>query len=171
MTEPDGRAVTTPPEDRPRVPVRAEEALAAIAMALICLITFANVVVRYTTNVSFAFTEEISVFLMVVLTLFGTAAAFATNRHIRMQFLTGRMSPAPALAAEILVMALSAALFAMLAWYGTRLFADDWKFDTTSPGIGVPQWIYTVWLPVVAALIAARILGRMVRLWRHRARS
>jgi hypothetical protein len=30
----------------------------------------------------------------------------------------------------------------------------------------VPQWIYTIWLPVFAALIALRIAGRLVRLLR-----
>ena len=54
------------PEDRPRVGTGVEEGIAAIAMALICVITFANVLVRYLTNVSFAFTEEVSVFLMAV---------------------------------------------------------------------------------------------------------
>ena len=67
------------PEDQPRVPIKIEEACAALAMALICVITFANVLVRYFTNVSFAFTEEFSIFLMVVLTLFGAAAAFARS--------------------------------------------------------------------------------------------
>jgi len=28
----------------------------------------------------------------------------------------------------------------------------------------VPQWIYTIWLPVLSALIALRIAGRLVRL-------
>ena len=86
------------PEDQPRVPVKIEEACAALAMALICIITFANVLVRYFTNVSFAFTEEFSIFLMVVLTLFGAAAAFARDRHIRMTFFVetpaGRHRPA-----------------------------------------------------------------------------
>ncbi len=42
----------------------------------------------------------------------------------------------------------------------------DWKFGTTSPGIGIPQWIYSVWLPVLALAIAGRALGRIVRLLR-----
>ena len=158
--------------DRPRVPVRIEEAFAAAAMALVVVITFANVIVRYFTNVSFAFTEEVSVFLMVVMALFGAAAAFANNRHIRMDFLLSRMPRALGHRVELAIMAISAALFAALAWYGTRLFLDDWQFGTTSPGIGVPQWIYTLWLPLLALLIALRILGRLVRLlrWGPRAR-
>ena len=77
--------------DKPRIPVGIEEFFAALAMALICLITFANVLVRYFTSQSFAWTEEFSVFLLVVLTLAGASAAFARNRHIRMEYFVGKL--------------------------------------------------------------------------------
>jgi len=154
------------PLDRPRVSVRLEEAAAAVAMALICLITFANVVVRYLTDASFAFTEEFSVFLLVVLTLVGAAGAFVRNRNIRVDYFAARMSAPIQRWLEVAGLLLTVALFLMVAWYGARFVADDWKFGTTSPGIGVPQWIYSVWLPVLALLIAARALGRVVRLLR-----
>ena len=154
------------PLDRPRVSVRLEEAAAAVAMALICLITFANVVVRYLTDASFAFTEEFSVFLLVVLTLVGAAGAFVRNRNIRVDYFAARMSAPTQRWLEVAGLLLTVALFLMVAWYGARFVADDWKFGTTSPGIGVPQWIYSVWLPVLALLIAARALGRVVRLLR-----
>ena len=153
-------------EERPCIPVRIEEFFAAMAMALICLITFANVLVRYFTDESFAFTEEFSVFLMVVLTFVGASAAFAKNSHIRMSFLVEKLQPRLAHYVEIAVMAAAAVLFTIIVWYGIRLLADDWNFDTTSPGIGIPQWIYTLWLPLLSAAITLRILGRIVRLVR-----
>ena len=152
---------------QPRIPVKVEEFFAALAMALICLITFANVLVRYFTDESFAFTEEFSVFLMVVLTFVGASAAFAKNSHIRMTFVVEKLPARAARNAELLVMAAAAMLFAFIVWYGVRLLLDDWKFETTSPGIGIPQWIYTLWLPVLCAVIVLRILGRIVRLVRR----
>ena len=148
------------------MPVAIEEFLAAAALAAICLITFANVVVRYFTAESFAFTEEISVFLMVVLALTGAAAAFVRNSHIRVTFFVERMRRGRAMRVELAVMLVSAALFAVIAWYGVRLVADDLQYETTSPGIGVPQWWYSVWLPVLAGVIVLRIAGRIVRLVR-----
>jgi TRAP-type C4-dicarboxylate transport system permease small subunit len=159
-----GAGAATPPEDRPRIGTGVEEGIAAIAMALVCIITFANVLVRYLTNASFAFTEEFSVFLLVVMTLAGASAAFARNRHIRMEYFVGKLGPRAHRGVELLVTLCGLALFAVLAFYGFYLFLDDWQYGTTSPGIGVPQWIYTVWLPVFSALIALRILGRLVRL-------
>jgi TRAP-type C4-dicarboxylate transport system permease small subunit len=116
-----------PPADRPRIGTGVEEGIAAIAMAAICVITFANVLVRYFTNVSFAFTEEFSVFLMVVMTFAGASAAFARNRHIRMEYFVGKL-PRPAhRAIEVIVTLCGFALFALIAWYGVRLFQDDWQ--------------------------------------------
>jgi TRAP-type C4-dicarboxylate transport system permease small subunit len=155
------------PEHRPRVPIKIAEACAALAMARICIITFANVLVRYLTNVSFAFTEEFSIFLMVVLTLFGAAAAFARDRHIRMTFIVERLPAAIARWLEMLVLLLGMLMFAVMAWYGYFLFLDDWQYDTTSPGIGIPQWIYSMWLPLLSVVIFLRILGRLVRTVRH----
>jgi TRAP-type C4-dicarboxylate transport system permease small subunit len=163
---PEHERASEQPVDRPRISLKFEEAVAAFAMAVICLITFANVVVRYLTDASFAFTEEISVFLLVVLTLVGAAGAFARNRNIRVDFFAA-MTPATIQRwLEIGGLLLTIVLFAMVAWYGGRFVVDDWKYETTSPGLGVPQWIYSVWLPVLALLIAARALGRVIRLLR-----
>lgn len=154
-------------EAPPRIPVKFEEFCAALAMALICCITFANVVVRYFTDASFAFTEEFSIFLMVVLTLFGASAAFVRDQHIRMTFVTERLPYGIARKLEYVVTFLGALMFGVVAWYGSFLFWDDWQYDTTSPGIGIPQWIYTIWLPLLSAVIVLRLIGRLVRLVRQ----
>lgn len=157
------------PDAGARVPVAIEEFAAALAMALIVLITFANVVVRYFTDESFAFTEEFSVFLMVVLAFTGAAAAFAKNSHIRVTFFVERLAPRAARRVELAVLAIAIGLFLVIAGFGVRLVLDDFQYETTSPGIGVPQWLYSVWLPVLAAVVALRIFGRVVRVLRGRA--
>lgn len=163
-------AVSAPPDrrDTPRVPIRIEEAIGAAAMAIICVITFANVVVRYLTDASFAFTEEISVFLLVVLTLIGASAAFARNRNIRVDFFVQKLPHSAQFAIEMTSMLLSAVLFAMVGWFGWKFFLDDWKFDTTSPGLGIPQWTYSIWLTVLSVVIVLRIAGRLIRTGRSR---
>ena len=54
-------------------------------------------------------------------------------------------------------------LFALIAVLSTRVVWDDYRFGETSPGIGVPQWWYTIWLPVMSVAIAGRALGLFVR--------
>ena len=151
-------------QDTPtRIPLAIEDTLTVLIMALLALITFANVVVRYFTSVSFAWTEEISIFLMVLLTVVGGSAAYARNRHIRIDLLVQRGSARRQWALARFGTAMVVVLFGMMAVLGARMVWDEYLFEETSPGIGVPQWWYTVWLPILSALIALRALGLYVR--------
>jgi TRAP-type C4-dicarboxylate transport system permease small subunit len=143
---------------KPPFTVKFEEALAAGAMALLCVITMANVVVRYLTNISFAFTEEISVWLMVFMTLVGAAGAFVKGHHISINFFVDRLAPATRRVVQLLGLCASTVMFATLAVFGTRMAYEDFRYDVTSPALDVPQWLYTVWLPVLSLLIVVRLV-------------
>jgi TRAP-type C4-dicarboxylate transport system permease small subunit len=78
----------------------------------------------------------------------GAGAAFARDRNIRVDFFVLKLSQAAQFRLELAGMALSATLFAMVAWYGWRFFVDDWNYGTTSPGLGIPQWVYGAQLPL-----------------------
>jgi TRAP-type C4-dicarboxylate transport system permease small subunit len=155
-------------EAPPRIPVSIEGAVGAAIMGVLALITFANVLVRYFTNVSFAFTEEYSVALMVVMAFLGAAAAFGSDRHIRMTFFTERLARATARRIEIGVLACCLFIFAAIFWLGARYTWDEYRFEVMSPGLGVPSWHYTVWMPLLSVVICLRILGRAVRVLRAR---
>lgn len=157
--------VLSPDEaDEPtRVPLAIEDGLTVLVMAALALITFANVIVRYFTDQSFAWTEEISIFLMIVLTLVAGSASVARNRQIRIEYFadSGPDSHQRALArfGSLMVMA----LFGLIAVLSVRMVWDDIKFNETSPGIGVPRWWYTIWLPILSVAIALRALGLFIR--------
>ncbi|EKV28144.1 putative N-acetylneuraminate transporter [Caenispirillum salinarum AK4] len=156
---PQGPADADPPPP-PKVPLKVEEALAALAMALICVISLANVVVRYATNASFAFTEEFSVFLLVVMTLLGAAVAFARHDHIKITFFLERMPKPLRLAAELLTLAITTLVFSMVLYYGALFAWDEFTYETVSAGLGYPNWLYTMWLPILSAVILFRVLER-----------
>lgn len=131
-------------------------------MAALCLLTMANVIVRYFTDISFAFTEEISVVLLVVMTLVGAAHAFRSNHHIAIAYFVER-KPGLRRASRRLAAACSLLMFGLLAWYGARMTWDDYRFEVTSPSLGVPQWWYSAWLPLLSLLIVLRLIGVLRR--------
>ncbi|MBP7931749.1 MAG: TRAP transporter small permease [Comamonas sp.] len=132
-------------------------------MAALALITFANVLLRYFTDTSFAWTEEISIFLMIVLAMVGGSAAVARDQHIRIEFFSGNGSAQRRRRLARLGALMTALLFTVLAVLSVRLVWDDWRYEETSPGIGVPQWWYSMWLPICSVAIALRALGLFVR--------
>jgi len=156
--------------DEPDPPVTAplllEDWLAVAVLALLALITLANVLVRYLSDQSFAFTEEISIFLLVVLTLVAGGTAFVRNFHIRIEIFADNGSAARQRFCRVFGSAASCAFFAMLTVLATRLVLDEFQYDETSPAMGVPTWWYTIWLPICSAIITLRTAGMTVRAWR-----
>ena len=167
-----GHSPEAPPEALPplddidepvRVPLKIEDWLTVLVMGALALITFANVIARYFTNQSFAWTEEFSVFLMIVLALVGSSAAVARDRHIRIEYFSDSGSMARRKNLSRLGAVLVALLFALIGVLSIRLVWDDYRFGETSPGIGIPQWWYSIWLPVISIGIALRAVGLFIR--------
>ncbi len=132
-------------------------------MGLLATITFANVIARYFTDQSFAWTEELSVSLMVVLTMVAAGAAVVRDRHIRIEIFFAGGSARRQRRLAMLSSGATVLAFLCLAGLGARLAYDDFRYDVTSPGIGVPQWWYTIWLPLLSLTIAARAMQRLIR--------
>ena len=146
-----------------RVPLAVEDWATVLIMGLLACITFANVVVRYFTDSSFAWTEEFSVFLMILLAMVAGSAAVARDRHIRIEYFAegGSMARRKRLAQFGALMI--AILFTLIGALSIRMVWDDYRFDETTPGIGLPAWWYSMWLPIVSFAIALRAVGLMIR--------
>ncbi|MHC1727938.1 MAG: TRAP transporter small permease [Syntrophobacteraceae bacterium] len=161
--EPCGEPVSRP---KTRISLRIEENLAGIILGLLALITFANVVVRYLTNFSFAFTEEFSIFLMLIMTLVGSSSLMAKGCHLNINFLVEKLPEKYRRPIEISAVVVTACAFFLLTALSGRMAWDEYRFEVTSPGLGIPTWIYTVWMPVLFLAITGRAVGRIIRMLR-----
>ena len=122
-----------PPTANPASPPTAkalalEDWLVVLIMAALALITFANVLLRYFTDTSFAWTEEISIFLMIVLAMVGGSSAVARDQHIRIEFFSGNGSAQRRRRLARLGALMTALLFTVLAVLSVRLVWDDGRY-------------------------------------------
>jgi len=141
----------------PRKPRRAvEEVLAVACMAALTVITLVNVVTRYLTDESFAWTEEISVFLIVVMTLAGAASVAGRDGHIRIEYVYDAGGPTRRRILRGLAGAAMALLFLALAVLFGIVVADEIRWGETSMGLGVPRWWFTATLPFLCLAVAIR---------------
>jgi TRAP-type C4-dicarboxylate transport system permease small subunit len=155
--------ITDPPV---KVPLKIEDWLSVLILGGLALITFTNVLVRYLTNNSFAWTEEISVFLLIVLTMTAGATAFVRNQHIRIEIIADGGSPQRQRKLAIISSVVVLLFFVLLAVLSLRMAIDDYTWGDTSPAIGIPNWWYTIWMPILATAISLRMLGMLRRLLR-----
>ena len=149
-------------KSRPQI----EEVVGVACMAVLALITLGNVLTRYFTDQSFAWTEEISIFLIVVMTLAGAAGIAARDRHIRIEYFYDAGTPARRRTLRLIASAATALLFVALAVLFVATVAGEIRWAETSMGLGVPRWWFTIVIPPLCLAIAWRALQAGRRAWR-----
>lgn len=158
----------TVPEARParRSRFQWEDVVAVVCMAALVLLTLANVVVRYLTDETLAPTEEVSIALMVVMTLAGACGAATRDRHVRIEFFYETGTARRRRRLGLLSAAATGGFFILLGLLSLRVVWDEFHFAETTMALGVPRWWYTVWVPVLCFALAVRAAQVFVRVRR-----
>ncbi len=141
--------------------LKIEAAAMAVCMAGIALITAVNVVTRYLTNISLAFTEEYSVALMVITAMIGTSYAMARRRHISIDYFIDKLAPRRRHIADLIALGATGVCFLILLVYGAQLAWDEYRYGVLTPGLGYPSWVFTMWMPTLSALVLIRVAERI----------
>lgn len=135
-----------------------EKVICAVLFLSMTGLGFANVVVRYGTNMSFAATEELLINGFLLLTVFGAAIAARRGEHLAVTMVHD-MLPRPLwVPIFLLSVALSVALLAMSALFSWDAMMNIRRVGMRSYALGLPAWYYQAALPFGFALIILRYL-------------
>jgi len=135
---------------------RIEELLVVVMLALMTLMTFMQVVMRYGFNSGFTWALELTTIFFSIMIFVGISYGVRVGAHIGIDALVKRMPPGPRRATSIIVVLLCL-LYAGLVIYGS------WTYVSTMKMIGVelddlpiPIWVARSILPIGFALLAFR---------------
>jgi TRAP-type C4-dicarboxylate transport system permease small subunit len=136
--------------------------LIAAALALMVVLVFGNVFMRYAFNSGFSVSEELSRWLFVWLTFLGAVVAVRDNGHLGTDMLVGRLGPL----GKKICMGMSLVLILFCLWL---LFKGSYdqsviNWDTTSAVMEVSMSYFYASGMVFAVLSAPILLGDLWRL-------
>ena len=145
---------------------RVAEALCVSLLGAVALLVFANAASRYLADRPLVWTEEAVAALVIWLAVIGGFLAVRRHELIRVQVLVNRLPLRAQVLLEIVVQALSAMVFAYVAWQGWRylgVFGGD-----TTPYLGLPKGVYMAALPIGCLAIALGFLSEAREAGRRR---
>jgi len=135
-----------------------EEVVSVVLLAVMGILAFVNVLTRYFIHYSFAFTEEIEVALLVWVTLLGGAAGFKRGLHLGFTYFIRKLPPVWHKAVAALSGGLMLLICALLFHFSLVQIRDEIEMSITTEALGLPQWWYTIAIPVGSVVIAARVI-------------
>ncbi len=130
-----------------------ENIVCLIAMVIMTVLTFANVVARYVFSASFSFSEEITTYLFVLLSLIGSAVAARRKAHLGFTALIDMASPATRRMLSIISYSLAVVFSGALFYYGTQMVASQFSRGQVTAGMQWPEWIFGAFVPLGAFFI------------------
>lgn len=117
---------------------RGIEAIAAVMLAVMVVLVFGNVVLRYGFNSGIAVSEELSRFIFVWLIFMGSVLAARRREHLGMDSFRNLFGPGGRRALDVLSEAVTAALSALFLYGAVRMAIVTG--DDSLPITGLPTW-------------------------------
>ncbi|MCP1111335.1 C4-dicarboxylate transporter DctQ subunit [Lachnospiraceae bacterium PF1-21] len=133
-----------------------EEIIAATCLIVMTILTFSNVVARYVFSASFSFSEEITTYLFVLLSLLGTAIAAKRGAHLGLSIITDAVSPQVRKILHCIGFFIATIFCLAIFWYGIGMVANQRMLGQVTAGMQWPEWIFGSFVPIGAFFATIR---------------
>lgn len=129
--------------------VAVENVVLVITMAVVLVLTFANVVGRFAFNQSLAFADELVVALFVPVSLIGAAlAAREDGGLVGLSLVSDQLTGKAKKTQKLVANAISILYCVILLWQGVERTMTDFVQDTHTFVLHWPRWIFWLFVPV-----------------------
>lgn len=145
---------------------RLEEGILAALLALMTLLTFVQVVLRYLFNTGLVWSLEATTYSFGALVLFGMSYGVRTRTHIAVDLFTRKL-PASMERYVGAIAIVACIVYAVLMLYGSTIFVHRlFVLGSFARDVPAPKWLLTATMPLGFALLAYRFLQAGWRLFR-----
>ncbi|MDR1508398.1 MAG: TRAP transporter small permease [Synergistaceae bacterium] len=141
-----------------------EEYFVVWAMALMTVLVFCQVVMRYIFSNSLSWSEELARFIFMWLSWVGASYAVKERSHFRVEMFANLMKGRRRKKFELLILAVWFAFSVNMVWLGTQLMIFLIETGQISAAMEIPMsWVYAS-VPVGCALMSVRLVVEIVKI-------
>jgi len=137
---------------------RLEEGVLATLLALMTVLTFVQVVLRYVFNSGIVWSLEATTYSFAALVLVGMSYGVRTHTHIAVDLFTRKLPKNVRRAVNVIAI-VACLVYALLMLYGSSVFVERLLvLGNYARDVPAPKWVLTVTMPLGFALLAFRFL-------------
>lgn len=145
---------------------RAEEMGAVIALALMVVLVFIQVVFRYVLNSSLSWSEELARFLHIWMIWLAASYAVRKNEHIRVEIVKNLFSTKWRKVIDFVAILLWLGFAVFFATQGFEMVMTVLERGQKAAATRIPMWIVYTAIPLGGSLMSIRLIQRIYLLFR-----
>lgn len=148
-----------------RILNRLEEGIIALLLAIMALVTFFQVVLRYVFRSGLIWGMELTLYAFAWLVLFGMSYGVKQGIHIGVDVYVKALAPARRRIVG-LVAGLLCILYAAIALVGAwNYFFRMYRLDIYADDLAIKRWKLLIILPLGFAMLLCRLVQSAIRIW------
>lgn len=139
-----------------------EVSLLVFCVGALAVLLIANVFCR-TFFQSIYFAEEVSKFLVILITFAGVSYGVRKARHIRMGALLDAMPPKVEKTFIIFISLISAITMAIMAWFSYKYLLNSMHMAHRTPALRMPTWTFYIIIPIGFGLASIQYVRTIIK--------
>ncbi len=133
-----------------------------IALSVMVIVIFTNVVMRYIFNSGLTWSEELARYLFIWFSWLGVSAGVKDGAHLRVEMLSTALTKRGLFKADeiltIIVSLIWLATTAVVAYYGFMILIAQAELHVVTPAIKMPVWFGYLSVAFCSALVGIRLI-------------
>lgn len=138
--------------------VRLEYLVLEVAFIVLVAMNAVNVFARYVLNHSIGSLFELMILLAIAVYWLGVATSERTQGHLGMSFVVSRLPAGLRKLTELLRVCVIVAFLVVAAYSGAMLAIGQIQSRSISGTLGMPLWIFSIFIPLGCLLMLLRVL-------------
>jgi C4-dicarboxylate transporter, DctQ subunit len=137
-----------------------------IALAIMVIVIFTNVVMRYVFNSSLSWSEEFARYLFVWFSWIGVSAGVKDNEHLRVEFLSMALVKRKLFKADEAIKIIVALVWLATSWivayYGFDIISAQIDMNVLTPAMRIPVWTAYLAIPACSLVVGIRLILNII---------
>lgn len=143
-----------------------EKNVLVVSLAIMVIVLFTNVVMRYVFNSSLSWSEEFARYLFVWFSWIGVSAGVKDKEHLRVEILTIALTKRGFIKANEVINIFVALVWLATSWivayYGFDIITAQIDMNVLTPAMRIPVWIAYLSVPACSLIVGIRLIINIV---------
>jgi TRAP-type C4-dicarboxylate transport system permease small subunit len=140
-----------------------EEYLLAIVLIVMVVLNFTGILSRYWWHIALPWIEEVEVGLFIWLVFLAAGLTVVRDIHLGFSAFVDRLPASVQRISRVSGRLVFLLLFALLAWFGSRMVMGEVVNQQRTPTLEWPEWLIGAAVPVGALVAIWRIVSHFIR--------
>ena len=128
------------------------------------ILAFTNVLARYFFHASFSFSDEITTYLFVLLSLIGASIAAKRHEHLGFTVIEDLVPPTVKKILNFISYLMAVIFTSIIFYYGILMVISQYTLGQKTAGMQWPEWIFGSFIPIGSFFVLIRFLQILIHI-------